>query len=75
MQPQKPVVKLLLLLLAILLINFEWTFNSLYLVHVLVIMLSTRYLSALLPLEVMVVLPIVLVLPVASQSYRYITDQ
>ena len=129
LQPQKPVVKLLLLFLAILLINFEWTFNSLYkiitrysfairgslagewiialgvlilfstvlsspkmewilsrrfpmwlgkmsyslyLVHVLVIMLSARYLSLLIPLQVAVVLPIILVLPVASLSYKYI---
>lgn len=129
LQQQKALVKLLLLALAILLINFEWTFNSLYkyitkgssvirsslagewiialgvlilfstvlssvklewilsrrfpmwlgrmsyslyLVHVLVIMLSARYLSLLVPLELTVVLPIILVLPVASLSYRFI---
>ena len=129
LQPQKAIVKLLLLSAAILLINFEWVFHSLYgyitkysaairgslagewiialgvlllfstvlsskrlnwllslkfpvwlgkisyslyLVHVMVIMLSVRYLSRLLPLEVTVLLPIVLVLPVAALSYRFI---
>jgi peptidoglycan/LPS O-acetylase OafA/YrhL len=129
LQPRKPLLKLLLIFLAILLINFQWTFEdlykyvtgyssiirgslarewiialgvlilfgtvlsspkmewvlsrkplvwlgkisySLYLVHVVVIMLSVRYLSPPLPLEVTVLLPIVLVLPVASLSYRYI---
>lgn len=129
LQPQKLPVKLLLLFLSLLLINFEWTFNSLYkyitkyssvirsslagewiialgvlilftavlssakldwllsrrfpmwlgkmsyslyLVHVLVIMLSARYLSLLIPLKAAVLLPIILVLPVAWLSYKYI---
>lgn len=129
LQPQKPLLKLILLSLAILLINFQWTFNSqykyitrylsvirgslaidliialgvlllfsvvlssskmewflsrkpliwlgkisysLYMIHVLVIMLSIRYLSLVLPLWVAALLPIILSLPVASLSYKYI---
>lgn len=45
---------------------------SIYLVHVMVIMLSARYLSHIIPIEVALLLSPILTLPIAGLAYRFI---